>query len=48
MAAEIAPEHHVLGQAQRHTDGRGTEPVVETQLGLQEAGDQRAYERAPG
>ena len=44
--AEIAPEHHVLGQAERHADRRGAEAVVEPDAGLQQAGDQRADEGA--
>ena len=46
VLAEVAPEHHVLRQAQRHPDGGRAEAPVEADAGLQQAGDQRADERA--
>ncbi len=46
VLTQVAPEHHVLHEAQGHTDGGGTEPVVEADVRLQQAGDQRADECA--
>jgi hypothetical protein len=44
MRSQVAPEHYVLGEAQCHADGGGTESVVEPGAGLQQPGDQRSDE----
>src|SRR5258705_2294908 len=44
MGAQAAPERDVLHQSQRHADRRSAEAVVESGVGLQQAGDQRADE----
>ena len=46
VLAQVAPERDVPRQPQCHTDGGGPEPVVEAEVSLQQAGDQRTDERA--
>lgn len=48
MCTQVAPESDILHETQRDADRGGAEAVMESHLGLQNAGDQRTYEGAEG